>query len=303
MARAADSVGDSPASWGAGWVTARNGGGTVEGRFEVTVERWVYAPPDLRVQGTYIVNHQYFEWDDGGGYFAGTDGLIYFDTSVANSGGDPSVTIPATTLRMYRSTGPTVTRFDTEVWSGPVPESGNLHETIVVAAPSVPGRYYYLVCVDPFPGEENTDDNCDLSWLHGRKHPSCSGCWIDFVSGRDIGKWWSAQGGTREMLPDTGPSAFSSITYTGVESVTARFRVDDEVYEAHVFEAAYDDSTVVKVMVDKAPFCSAVVTRDLAEAGAVRYATVLGRLPGVLRRYVKGFFYHPGCSRWIGVRY
>ena len=83
----------------------------------------------------------------------------------------------ATMLRYYRSDAAIIDATDTQVSanaissltgfdglvSGPgsrLAASGTSRQSVSVSAPSNPGTYYYGACVDPVPGEANTDNNC-----------------------------------------------------------------------------------------------------------------------------------------------
>ena len=70
----------------------------------------------------------------------------------------------ATTKRWYRSTDATIDATDTQIRATTVDFSlyaaydlgGEYQET----APTTPGTYYYGACVDPVPGERDTNNNC-----------------------------------------------------------------------------------------------------------------------------------------------
>ena len=83
--------------------------------------------------------------------------------TVRNQGDGPSA---STTLRYYRSVDATITTGDTEVGTDIVSgldalESGA--ESINVAAPSVPGTYYFGACVDSEVDESDTTNNCSVA--------------------------------------------------------------------------------------------------------------------------------------------
>ena len=83
--------------------------------------------------------------------------------TVQNDGNGESA---ATTLRYFRSTDATITTSDTEVGTDAVAglaRSGSDSQSVDVAAPSVPGPYYYGGCVDVVAGESNTANNCSPS--------------------------------------------------------------------------------------------------------------------------------------------
>ena len=116
----------------------------------VDVEEPVY--PDLEV-GTPSVNDSSPE----------TGGSFTLSATVTNVGDGES---PATTLRYYRSADATITTSDTQVGTGTVgvlSASGTSAESIDLAAPSTPGRYYYGACVDAVTDESDTTDNCSGS--------------------------------------------------------------------------------------------------------------------------------------------
>ena len=117
---------------------------------QVDVEEPVY--PDLEV-GTPSVNDSSPE----------TGGWFTLSATVTNVGDGES---PATTLRYYRSADATITTSDTQVGTGTVgvlSASGTSAESIDLAAPSTPGRYYYGACVDAVTDESDTTDNCSGS--------------------------------------------------------------------------------------------------------------------------------------------
>ena len=67
-----------------------------------------------------------------------------------------------TTLTYYRSTDSTITSGDKvgTVQVSRLDASGSSTESISLTAPSVPGTYYYGVCVDSVSGESDTTNNC-----------------------------------------------------------------------------------------------------------------------------------------------
>ena len=80
--------------------------------------------------------------------------------TVRNRGDDDA---PATTLRYYRSTDPTVEAGDTEVGTRAVAGSaaGTASDHMLdVLAPTAPGTYYYGACADAVHGEWDTANNC-----------------------------------------------------------------------------------------------------------------------------------------------
>ena len=77
-----------------------------------------------------------------------------------------SAAAEATTLRYYRSTGQYISTSDTEVGTDEVPAlegRGRSLQSIELAAPSSPGRYYYGACVDAVADESDTTNNCSQS--------------------------------------------------------------------------------------------------------------------------------------------
>ena len=245
--------------------------------------------PDLSVR-TNVSPHFPFEFRDGEGYSTGTGGLVYFHVYVDNLG---AVDSPATTLRLYQSTDATITSSD-EVWTGAVPTLGPIHRgdfhvhssIIPFIGPPVPRRYYFAACVDVVPDELNTGDNCDSTPIDSQQSNPRQ-AHIDFISGGRKGKYNNFM----PVITDADPSVYSSLTYTGVETVQHIRPGGLRFIEAYVFSATYADSTAVNMVVHRAPWCpvGGVVTRHSAEVLAVRYATELGRLPAILRRRVEEF--------------
>ena len=79
---------------------------------------------------------------------------------------DGEGTLPAVTLRFYRSTDATITTADTEVGTGAVASlaaSGSASDSLELTAPSTPGTYYYGACVDTVADETDTTNNCSTS--------------------------------------------------------------------------------------------------------------------------------------------
>ena len=79
---------------------------------------------------------------------------------------DGEGTLPAVTLRFYRSTDATITTADTEVGTGAVASlaaSGSASDSLELTAPSTPGTYYYGACVDTVADETDTTNNCSSS--------------------------------------------------------------------------------------------------------------------------------------------
>ena len=82
------------------------------------------------------------------------------DATVRNEGNGSST---PTTLRFYRSSGPTITSADVAVGSKPVPALGasqSADGSVSLTAPATPGTYYYGACVDAARGEADTTNNC-----------------------------------------------------------------------------------------------------------------------------------------------
>ena len=82
--------------------------------------------------------------------------------AVANRGGDAS----ATTLRYYRSADASITTSDTEVGTDAVvalAAGSSTSESKSLAAPAVPGAYYYGACADAVAGESITANNCSAA--------------------------------------------------------------------------------------------------------------------------------------------
>ena len=72
----------------------------------------------------------------------------------------------ATTLRYYRSPDGTITMSDAEVGTDAVEAlaaSGSSAGSIMLTAPSTPGRYYYGACVDAVSDESDSTNNCSPS--------------------------------------------------------------------------------------------------------------------------------------------
>ncbi|MDE2807295.1 MAG: T9SS type A sorting domain-containing protein [Gemmatimonadota bacterium] len=81
--------------------------------------------------------------------------------TVSNIGSGMSA---ATTLRYYRSDDATIDATDTQVSTNGVENIATElyweHYPHVLVAPVSPGTYYYGACVDPVPGESDTNNNC-----------------------------------------------------------------------------------------------------------------------------------------------
>ena len=109
--------------------------------------------PDLVVQSASVSDNSL----DAGQSFT-------FSATVRNQGDGPAA---ATTLRYYRSTNPSISsQLDIEVATdrvGSLPASRTSSESVGLTAPSSAGTYYYGACVDPVPGESNTQNNCSTA--------------------------------------------------------------------------------------------------------------------------------------------
>ena len=71
----------------------------------------------------------------------------------------------ATTLRYYRSADATITSSDTEVGTDDVAgltASGTSSQSVELAAPAMPGTYYFGACVDAVADELDTANNCSV---------------------------------------------------------------------------------------------------------------------------------------------
>ena len=90
-----------------------------------------------------------------------TAGLTYgFVATVRNQGNASSA---STTLRIYRTTGATVSTDDVEVGTDAVnalSAGATSSESISVNVPSDAGNYTFVACVDSVSGESNTGNNC-----------------------------------------------------------------------------------------------------------------------------------------------
>ena len=87
-----------------------------------------------------------------------------FSVTVRNQG---TASSQSSVLRYYRSTGATISAFDSEVGTdfvGILGASGISNESINLTAPSSAGTYYYEACVDTVSGESDTGNNCS-SWV------------------------------------------------------------------------------------------------------------------------------------------
>ena len=85
-------------------------------------------------------------------------------TATVVNGGD--VEASATTLRYYRSPDGTIAMSDAEVGTDAVEAlaaSGSSAGSIMLTAPSTPGRYYYGACVDAVSDESDSTNNCSPS--------------------------------------------------------------------------------------------------------------------------------------------
>ena len=85
-----------------------------------------------------------------------------FGATVSNSGEAAS---DPTTLRFYQSEDATITTSDTVVGTVAVEglaSPGATSKSVVLTAPSTPGKYYYNACVDAVADESNTTNNCSF---------------------------------------------------------------------------------------------------------------------------------------------
>ena len=85
-----------------------------------------------------------------------------FTMSVEVRNTDEFSSTPAT-LSYFRSTNPRVTTGDTRIGAdfvAPLNPSQSRSESIPIYAPSLPGTYYYAVCIDPVDGETEATPNC-----------------------------------------------------------------------------------------------------------------------------------------------
>ena len=109
--------------------------------------------PDLIVQSPSASNNN-----------PDTGEVFTFYAQVHNQGDGASA---STTLRYYRSDNDTISTSDTEVGSNDIVALGPSETwpppSIGVNAPSLAGTYYYGACVDPVPGESNTQNNCSAA--------------------------------------------------------------------------------------------------------------------------------------------
>ena len=107
------------------------------------------ARPDLVVEGI----RAYPETLDPGEEFG-----LY--ATLKNSG---TTTATATTVRYYHSIDSTIFTDDTQLRTGnrdSLAVDGTIRLSLTVAAPTIPGTYYYGVCVDSIPNESDTNNNC-----------------------------------------------------------------------------------------------------------------------------------------------
>ena len=123
----------------------------------IIVEGIEGGPPDLIVVAPSILDHR------------PAMGEFRLWATVRNTGSGAST---ATTIRYYRSDDPTIDANDTQVRTQDIHPLGvegllgfpaiyypNAWDD-VVTAPTSPGTYYYGACVDPVPGESDTNNNC-----------------------------------------------------------------------------------------------------------------------------------------------
>ena len=116
----------------------------------ITVEAVEAGNPDLIVVAPWILDQR------------PATGEFRLGAWVRNIGTDPAA---ASTLRYYRSDDATINATDTQVRTHSLRRiaveghAGLLYHNYVTA-PTSPGTYYYGACVDPVPGETDTDNNC-----------------------------------------------------------------------------------------------------------------------------------------------
>lgn len=99
-----------------------------------------------------------------------------------------------------------------------------------------------------------------------------------------------------DIITSDDPSSFVSMTVAGTEGRLMFDRREDDfvTYEAHLFDASYDDGIVLEVQVN--PEFDAADALAAAEA----YATALGRLPAFLRADVETVWIHRGNEDFGG---
>ena len=133
-----------------------NTGNNCSAGVPVTVKADKGGSPDLIVVTPGILDHR------------PATGEFRLWASVRNIGTSQSA---RTTLHYYRSDDATIDATDAPVRSGPIkilpvehftgsPPVYSPNDFFLVTAPTSPGTYYYGACVDPVPGESDTDNNC-----------------------------------------------------------------------------------------------------------------------------------------------
>ena len=134
-------------------VTASDGSLTAEQRFIVTVRQIVSQGADLVVESPTVNASD-----------LGVSEQFFLTVTVRNQGDSDA---PSTLLRYYLSSDATISSDDTEVDTTSIDPLGAYEtsgETLILlvtlTAPTVPGQYFYGVCIDPVAGESNTQNNC-----------------------------------------------------------------------------------------------------------------------------------------------
>ena len=134
-------------------VTASDRSLTAEQRFIVTVHRIVSQGADLVVESPTVNASD-----------LGVSEQFFLTVTVRNQGDSDA---PSTLLRYYLSSDATIEPDDTEVLTKSIDPLGayetsgeTLIRLVTLTAPTVPGQYFYGVCIDPVAGESNTQNNC-----------------------------------------------------------------------------------------------------------------------------------------------
>ena len=99
-----------------------------------------------------------------------------------------------------------------------------------------------------------------------------------------------------ELIIDSDPTAFTDLSYAGVESRTMfdRRTAAFGEYDAHLFNTRFGSSKTVEFQVN------AEFTRTAAEDEARRYAYTIGQLPGFLFRDLQTVWIHKGNELFGG---
>jgi hypothetical protein len=99
------------------------------------------------------------------------------------------------------------------------------------------------------------------------------------------------------VITDTDPTAFETLTYTGTETRLMFDRRTDTFADtlAYLFDATYRDGLTIEMQVN-AEFGS----REAAEVQAEKYAAYIGKLPTLLRANVETSWIHRGDEAWGG---